>query len=34
MTDVQAQLETILDGRTLADVLEHAPRPAALSFEI
>ena len=34
MTDVQAKLEAIFDGRSLADVLEHAPRTAALNFEI
>ncbi len=34
MTEVQTQLESMFDGRTLADVLEQVPRPAALSFEI
>ena len=34
MTEVQTQLESLFDGRTLADVLEQTPRPAALSFEI
>ena len=34
MTQVQAQMETLFDSRTLADVLEQAPRSAALSFDI
>ena len=34
MTEVQRQLESLFDGRTLAAVLEQTPRPAALSFEI
>ena len=34
MTEVQTQLEGLFEGRTLADVLEQIPRPAALSFEI
>ena len=34
MTEVQARLESLFEGRTLADILEQIPRPAALSFEI
>ncbi len=34
MTQVQAQMETLLDGRTLDEVLSQVPAPGALSFEI
>ena len=34
MTDVQTQLESLFEGRSLADVLAQVPRQTALSFEI
>ena len=34
MTNVQLQLESLFDGRTLEDVLEEVPQAGALSFEI
>ncbi len=34
MTEVQSRMETLLDRRTLEDVLRQVPAPGALSFEI
>ena len=34
MTGVQAQMEHLLDGQTLEDVLREVPARGALSFEI
>ena len=34
MIDVQAQMERLLDDRTLEDVLRAVPAPTALSFDI
>ena len=34
MTEVQSRMESLLDGRSLDDVLRKVPAPGALSFEI
>lgn len=34
MTEVQSRMESLLDGRSLEDVLRQVPVPGALSFEI